>query len=107
MGTAIRAALESAFAAAPGAFPWVTFAINVLGSLLLGALLGALGPRKVPLRLALGTGLLGGFTTYSTFIVELLALPVLTATAYALGSVLAGVSAAWLAFSLVSRRPTA
>jgi CrcB protein len=46
-------------------FPWGTFSINVLGSLLLGLLLGARVPSE--LALLLGTGFCGGFTTFSTF----------------------------------------
>ncbi len=55
------------------AFPSGTLAVNVIGSFLLGALMflgieaGMLSP---PLRLALTTGVLGGFTTYSTFSYE-------------------------------------
>ena len=57
------------------AFPWGTFAVNVLGSLLLGLILGWAasdpeGSEKV--RLALGTGVMGGFTTYSSFNAETL-----------------------------------
>jgi CrcB protein len=56
-------------AAGPG-FPWWTFAVNALGSFLLAAILqaalttDAIAPT---LRLALTTGVMGGFTTYSTF----------------------------------------
>jgi len=46
-------------------FPWGTFTINVLGSLLLGVILGARVPADV--ALLLGTGFCGGFTTFSTF----------------------------------------
>lgn len=46
-------------------FPWGTFAINVLGSLLLGVVLGA-GARDQWVAL-IGTGFCGGFTTFSTF----------------------------------------
>jgi CrcB protein len=56
--------------AGPG-FPWGTLAVNVLGSFLLGVLVQA-GPRDETLRLALTTGLMGGFTTYSTFNYETL-----------------------------------
>lgn len=76
LGTAVRAALESALPAQPGGWPWTTFAINVSGSFLLGLLLETLsrrgpdaGPRRY-LRLGLGTGVMGGYTTYSTFAVE-------------------------------------
>lgn len=50
--------------------PWVTFAINVAGSLLLGVVVGWLDDRHPRVRAFLGTGVLGGFTTYSAFAVE-------------------------------------
>lgn len=100
VGTLVRVLLEDAFGAGLGEWPWATFAINVAGSFLLGLLVAALAARggDERLRLALGTGVLGGFTTYSTFIVEvdrLLADGHLGLGAgYALGSVLLGVAAA-------------
>ena len=51
------------------AFPWATFAVNILGSFLIG-LFYALSARlqlSVEVRLLLTTGLCGGFTTFSTF----------------------------------------
>ncbi|HWX75424.1 MAG TPA: CrcB family protein [Solirubrobacteraceae bacterium] len=51
------------------ALPWVTVAINVLGSFLLGMLVVAHSTSAV-LRTALGVGFLGGFTTFSTFSVQ-------------------------------------
>jgi CrcB protein len=57
------------------AFPWGTLAVNAIGSFLLGALMHVglstdlLSPT---LRLALSTGVMGGFTTYSTFNYETL-----------------------------------
>jgi CrcB protein len=55
-------------AAGPG-FPWGTLAVNVLGSFLLGLIVQvALATDLAPtLRLTLTTGVMGGFTTYSTF----------------------------------------
>jgi CrcB protein len=51
--------------------PWGTLAVNALGSLLLGAILAQAGPENV--RLFLATGIMGGFTTDSTFNHETLA----------------------------------
>lgn len=56
-------------------FPWGTLAVNLLGSLAIGWLWAWLPPAGMPhLRLLLVTGLLGGFTTYSAFSLETLAL---------------------------------
>ncbi|NOT62408.1 MAG: fluoride efflux transporter CrcB [Acidobacteria bacterium] len=84
-------------------FPWATFAINVTGSFLIG-LIAELYHEQIftsaVWRLALVTGLLGGFTTFSAFSLENLQLirngAVGLALAYAVGSVVLGVSAAWL-----------
>ena len=50
--------------------PWATFSVNVVGSLLMGGLVAYLinrMPEAVGLRVFLGTGILGGFTTFSAF----------------------------------------
>ena len=70
LGTAARAALAEAFPPVDGV-PYTILAINVGGAFLLGMLLDLLarrGPdrgRRRTLRLLIGTGFLGGFTTYS------------------------------------------
>ena len=54
-------------------FPYGTMIINVLGSFLIGFILALAATRislSVPWRLLLVTGLLGGFTTFSTFSYE-------------------------------------
>lgn len=60
---------------AGSAFPWATLIINLLGSFLLGAVM-QMAPTIMgfnpTLRMALTTGLIGGFTTYSTFNYETL-----------------------------------
>jgi CrcB protein len=96
-----------------GAWPWATFATNLLGCLALGVLLewvdarhdGWLGthPRRARLaRPLLASGVLGGFTTFSTFSVEAVGMvdagSAVAATAYVVLSVLVGV-----AFVLVGR----
>ena len=104
LGTSIRAALEAAFPAQPGGWPWATFLINVSGAFLLGLLLETLsrrgpdvGARRL-VRLGLGTGVMGGYTTYSTFTLETVRLigsgAMLAGIGYALGSVLIGLAAA-------------
>jgi CrcB protein len=58
-------------------FPWATLAVNALGSVLMGLLAGWLarhGPGGEELRLLLGVGMLGGFTTFSAFSLEMVLL---------------------------------
>lgn len=60
-----------------GAFPWHTFAINISGAFLLGALMVLTEQQEAApstMRLLLGVGVLGGFTTFSTLSFESVAL---------------------------------
>lgn len=69
LGAIARFLLDGAVSARLGrGFPYGTLAVNVLGSLLLGALVGA-GLRGDAYQL-LGTGLIGAFTTFSTWALE-------------------------------------
>lgn len=110
-GTLVRAALERAWPASPGHLPVTTLALNVVGALALGLLLGALGEGRPRLRLALGTGVLGGLTTHSTFILESHQLltsggdggQAVLGAAYLVGSMVAGLVAAGLGLWLASR----
>lgn len=84
-------------------FPWSTFAVNVSGALVLGILLEVLLERFGPTRYVrafLGTGVLGSYTTFSTYMVETVLLAredrVVLAIAYLLGSLVVGMAAAWL-----------
>jgi CrcB protein len=56
----------------PTAFPWATLIINVSGCLLLGVLMAVLAVVAAPrlLRPFLGVGVLGGYTTFSSFAVD-------------------------------------
>ena len=87
-------------------FPWGTLVVKLAGSLVIGVLLGLAADRgalAAPARLFLVTGLLGGFTTFSAFSWEALALlragHASAAGGYVAGSVLGGLLAAaagWL-----------
>ena len=68
LGAAARYGLAQAWPTAPHGVPVTTFAINVGGCLAIGLLLGV--PRGPLARAFLGTGVLGGFTTFSTYAVE-------------------------------------
>jgi CrcB protein len=60
----------------PGRLPWATLAVNLAGSLVIGTVIAALTARGLAdsrLRAALVVGLLGGFTTYSSFAFEYVA----------------------------------
>ncbi len=72
VGVALRSLIVVPFAAAPHPLvvPGATLAINLLGSFLLGVIVGALADRHPRARLFLGTGVMGGFTTYSAFAVQ-------------------------------------
>ncbi|KUK47235.1 MAG: protein crcB, partial [Actinobacteria bacterium 66_15] len=92
-GASARYAVSLCTHAASGAFPWSTLGVNVAGSFLLGLLTAVLpeGVAGERLRLLVGVGALGGFTTFSTFSVEALALARgdqwLPAAGYVVGSV--------------------
>ncbi len=59
----------------PASWPWATFAVNIIGSLAMGLLVGWLALKAEgahqSARLFLATGLLGGFTTFSAFSLEM------------------------------------
>lgn len=86
-------------------FPWGTFAINVVGSFVLGVVATAFAAEeKAGWRVLLGTGVCGGFTTFSTFSVETLQMLEqqrwVAAGGYVVGSVLAGLLGAWAGWKL-------
>lgn len=92
---------------AGGAFPWGTFAVNAIGSFLLGFLFVWLIERSTAselVRLALTVGFLGAFTTFSTYSLESVRLLQEGAFGLALGNVLGQVliclALTWLGIQL-------
>ncbi|MBO0824013.1 MAG: CrcB family protein [Actinobacteria bacterium] len=101
LGSVARYAMQAAFPAGRG-FPWAVFGVNISGSFLLGALMVYLldvwPPRRF-LRPFLAVGLIGGYTTFSTYAGGIMTLltsgrPAL-ADAYALTSILGALVAVW------------
>ncbi|WP_194744816.1 FluC/FEX family fluoride channel [Thermaurantiacus tibetensis] len=90
-----------------GLWPSATFAVNLAGGLLMGLLAGWLAARggSEQVRLFLGVGLLGGFTTFSAFSLELWLLlekgEWLVAAGYALASVVLAVAGLGLGLLLM------
>lgn len=110
LGSALRYSLGGWIQAVAGpGFPWSTFLVNVTGSFLIGLVLrfsleGAISPEA---RLFLAVGLLGGYTTFSTFSWETLTLVQngewFKAFWYAAGSMALGFSAVFTAYRLAGR----
>lgn len=95
-----------------GAFPWATLLVNAAGCFAMGLLVGWLarhGADNEGWRLLLGVGLLGGFTTFSAFSLEVVSLiqrgALAQASAYVLVSVLAGVAGLMLGLTLMRSIP--
>lgn len=90
-------------------FPLGIFLVNVTGSLMLGLLVGIATPAAVPAGAAalVGTGVLGGYTTFSTASLDAVRLAragrVGTALVYGLGTMLATIAAALLGLWLGGR----
>lgn len=89
------------------AFPWATMAINVAGGLLMGLLAGGLlrlGGAGEAWRLFLGVGVLGGFTTFSSFSLDAVVLAQRgqagPAALYVLASVAGSIAALYAGLSL-------
>ncbi|MGY2050977.1 fluoride efflux transporter CrcB [Methylobacterium sp. JK268] len=108
LGGALRHGVNLAAARLGGSFPSGTMIINVAGSLAMGVLTGWFAARGgVPqaVRLFLTTGILGGFTTFSTFSLEAFLLiergALAAAAVYIVGSVAAGIAGVALSLAVI------
>lgn len=110
LGTLARAALAEAFPRPATAWPWPTFAVNIVAAFLLGYFVTRLQER-LPLssyrRPLLGTGLCGGLSTFSTVQVEIVKMLGAhawgLAIGYAAASIVAGYAAMHIATAMVRR----
>jgi CrcB protein len=114
IGALARYGLLLAWPALPGGFPWGTFVVNLSGCLAIGVLMvlvTEVRPVHPLVRPFLGTGVLGGFTTFSAYADEVRALfrPewMVVAAAYLAGTLVAALAATaagvWLARRLAVR----
>ncbi|MFC4121018.1 fluoride efflux transporter CrcB [Nonomuraea zeae] len=115
LGALARYAVQSALPAGPVGFPWATFWINVSGCLLIAVLMVLITEVRRAHRLVrpfLGVGVLGGYTTFSTYAVDIQrlvtagrAVPGLLYLAGTLAAALAAVAAGmWLTRRLAGVR---
>ena len=111
LGGMLRHALNVGIGRLAGtAFPWATLFINITGSIVMGLLIGWLAFRAgegwtQSARLFIATGILGGYTTFSTFSLDAILLfernQIGAGLAYVGGSVLIGVLGLWAGLSLM------
>jgi CrcB protein len=107
VGSLARYGLGVAFPPGRTGFPWATFGINAVGSLLIGVLMVLVVEvwEAHPLiRPFLGVGILGGFTTFSTYVVDVQRLvdagAAGTALAYLAGTLVAAVAAVYVGLTV-------
>ncbi len=110
IGTGLRLGLDALLPHGADAFPWSTLVVNVTGSFVLGMLVArvwTVAPEWV--RLGLGTGVLGTFTTFSAVVVSAFELTVtgnpVPALLYVLATLMAGIGAALLGLRIGRRTP--
>lgn len=101
LGSMLRYAVGLAFAAST--FPMATLVVNLTGSFVIGLVFSAfLGRWPVPVMTAITVGVLGGFTTFSTFAWESLSAAhddrLGVAAGYVAASVIGGLLAVWLGY---------
>lgn len=108
-GAGLRMAVSLAALAVLGPqFPWGTLAVNVIGAAAMGALAARAGHDGLAMAFW-GAGVLGGFTTFSAFSLEMLRMlergALLQASAYGAASVVLSVGAAGTGYALARAAP--
>ncbi len=113
LGCGARFGAVLAFKSLPFGFPMATLFVNVVGGFLMGAIVGHVQSRESfseILRLAMTTGFLGGFTTFSAFSIETVLLwrdgQMITALANVLLNVIVSITFCALGYALTHSTPT-
>ncbi|WP_328498173.1 fluoride efflux transporter CrcB [Streptomyces sp. NBC_00414] len=111
-GASARYGAALLWPAQAGGFPWTTFWVNVVGCFVIGVFMVLISEVWTPhplVRPFFGTGVLGGFTTFSTYAVDIQRLMdegrPRTALAYLAATLVAALAAVWLAVTLTRRMP--
>ncbi|MFC6065378.1 fluoride efflux transporter CrcB [Streptomyces ochraceiscleroticus] len=104
IGAAARYGAALLWPTPDGAFPWTTLAVNVLGCAVIGVFMVVISEARSAHRLLrpfFGTGVLGGFTTFSTYAVDIQRLvtdgAAVTGLAYLALTLFAALAAVWTA----------
>jgi CrcB protein len=103
LGSLARYGVAHGLPTGGGRFPWSTFIVNAVGCALIGVLavfVSDVWPAGRYARPFLGVGILGGFTTYSTMMLDLRTLAAsadwLVAEVYLAGSLAVGITGVWV-----------
>ncbi|HEY8472668.1 MAG TPA: CrcB family protein [Natronosporangium sp.] len=102
LGAAARYGVGLAWPAPPDSFPWATFTVNVTGCALIGVLMGVLEliDAHPLIRPFAGTGILGGYTTFSSYAIDIERLVAAgaprTGLLYLVATPLAAIAAVWV-----------
>lgn len=108
LGALTRYGLTLAWPHDADGFPWAVWTINVSGCFLIGLLyvwLGRFRPRQRLVRPFLGTGFLGGYTTFSTAMTDVLTAPTAIGVVYLVTTLAGALLAVWAATVLAERVP--
>jgi CrcB protein len=110
VGTSARYGASLLWPTAPGTFPWTTLLVNMLGCAIIGVFMVIITDVWAAHRLVrpfFGTGVLGGFTTFSTYAVDIQRLigegRATTGLAYLAATMLTALAAVWTAANLTRR----
>ena len=108
LGALARYGLTTAWPHRAGGFPWSIWLINVTGCFLIGLLsvwIARYRPGQRYVRPFLATGFLGGYTTFSTAMTDVVVSPTVIGLVYLVATLAGALLAVWAGSALATRRP--